>query len=61
MLVVCKNVCFTHVSPDGQDVHLLAATDQQAGAVLAQADVDGKTNESSPASPRCQSRWTWPG
>jgi predicted transposase YbfD/YdcC len=26
-------------------VHLLAAADQQAGAVLAQGDVNGKTNE----------------
>ena len=30
---------------DGQARHLLAAADQQAGAVLAQAEVDGKTNE----------------
>src|SRR5690242_2060700 len=29
----------------GQAQHLLAAADQQAGAVLAQAEVDGKTNE----------------
>jgi hypothetical protein len=34
-----------HASSDGQGVHLLAAADQQAGAVLAQAEVDGKTNE----------------
>ena len=34
-----------HASHDGQPVHLLAALDQQAGAVLAQAGVDGKTNE----------------
>jgi predicted transposase YbfD/YdcC len=34
-----------HASSDGQGVHLLAAADQQAGAVLAQAKVDGKTNE----------------
>jgi predicted transposase YbfD/YdcC len=34
-----------HASSDGQAVHLLAAADQQAGAVLAQASVDGKTNE----------------
>ena len=32
-------------SSDGQARHLLAAADQQAGAVLAQAEVDGKTNE----------------
>ena len=32
-------------SSDGQAVHLLAVIDQQAGAVLAQAGVDGKTNE----------------
>ncbi|HZC39523.1 MAG TPA: ISAs1 family transposase [Streptosporangiaceae bacterium] len=32
-------------SRDGQGVHLLAAADQQVGAVLAQAKVDGKTNE----------------
>jgi DDE_Tnp_1-associated/Transposase DDE domain len=34
-----------HASSDGQAVHLLAAADQQAGVVLAQASVDGKTNE----------------
>jgi predicted transposase YbfD/YdcC len=34
-----------HVSGNGQARHLLAAADQQAGAVLAQAEVDGKTNE----------------
>jgi predicted transposase YbfD/YdcC len=34
-----------HASSDGQAVHLLAAADQQAGAVLAQARVAGKTNE----------------
>ncbi len=34
-----------HASPDGRGVHLLAAADQQAGAVLAQTKVDGKTNE----------------
>jgi len=34
-----------HASSDGQAVHLLAALDQCAGAVLAQATVDGKTNE----------------
>ena len=34
-----------HASSDGQARHLLAAADQQAGAVLAQAEVDGKTNE----------------
>jgi predicted transposase YbfD/YdcC len=34
-----------HASHDGQPVHLLAALDQRAGAVLAQARVDGKTNE----------------
>ena len=34
-----------HASGDGQAAHLLAACDQQAGAVLAQASVDGKTNE----------------
>ena len=34
-----------HASADGQARHLLAAADQQAGAVLAQAEVDGKTNE----------------
>ena len=34
-----------HASSDGQAVHLLAALDQRAGAVLAQAGVDGKTNE----------------
>ena len=31
--------------PHGQARHLLAAADQQAGAVLAQAEVDCKTNE----------------
>ena len=34
-----------HASSDGQAVHLLAALDQRAGAVLAQTGVDGKTNE----------------
>jgi len=34
-----------HASSDGQAVHLLAVADQQAGAVLGQAAVDGKTNE----------------
>jgi predicted transposase YbfD/YdcC len=34
-----------HASGDGQARHLLAAADQQAGAVLAQAEVDGKTSE----------------
>ncbi len=34
-----------HASADGQAAHLLAAADQQASAVLAQARVDGKTNE----------------
>jgi predicted transposase YbfD/YdcC len=34
-----------HASSDGQAVHLLAAMDQQTGAVLGQAGVDGKTNE----------------
>ena len=34
-----------HASSDGQAVHLLAVADQQASAVLAQASVDGKTNE----------------
>ena len=34
-----------HASHDGQPVHLLAAVDQRAGAVLAQVSVNGKTNE----------------
>jgi predicted transposase YbfD/YdcC len=34
-----------HASGDGQARHLLAVADQQAGVVLAQAEVDGKTNE----------------
>ena len=34
-----------HSSSDGQAVHLLGVIDQQARAVLAQAAVDGKTNE----------------
>ena len=34
-----------HASGDGQPVHLLAALDQDAGAVLGQVRVDGKTNE----------------
>ena len=34
-----------HASSQGQAVHLLAVVDQRAGAVLAQASVDGKTNE----------------
>ena len=34
-----------HAHDHGQAVHLLAVADQQASAVLAQAAVDGKTNE----------------
>ena len=34
-----------HSASDGQAAHLLAALDQQAGTVLAQTSVDGKTNE----------------
>jgi len=34
-----------HASGGGQARHLLAAADQQAGTVLAQAEVNGKTNE----------------
>ena len=34
-----------HASGDGQAAHLLAVADQQASAVLAQAAVDGKSNE----------------
>ena len=34
-----------HASADGQGAHLLAAADQHAGAVLAQVQVNGKTNE----------------
>jgi predicted transposase YbfD/YdcC len=34
-----------HARSDGQPVHLLAAADQRASAVLAQSGVDGKTNE----------------
>jgi predicted transposase YbfD/YdcC len=34
-----------HAAAGGQAVHLLAVADQQAGAVLAQASVDAKTNE----------------
>jgi len=34
-----------HASGGGQAVHLLAVADQQASAVLAQAAVDGKSNE----------------
>jgi predicted transposase YbfD/YdcC len=34
-----------HSAGDGQAAHLLAALDQQAGTVLAQTGVDGKTNE----------------
>jgi hypothetical protein len=34
-----------HVGSGGQCVHLLAVIDQQAGAVLRQAGVDGKTIE----------------
>ena len=34
-----------HASGDGQAVHLLAVADQQASAVLAQAAVDGRSNE----------------
>jgi hypothetical protein len=49
-----------HASSDGQAVHLLAALDQRAGAVLAQAQVDGKANEITSSRP-CWSPWTWPG
>jgi predicted transposase YbfD/YdcC len=34
-----------HASAGGQAVHLMAVLDHQAGAVLGQVDVDGKTNE----------------
>jgi predicted transposase YbfD/YdcC len=34
-----------HFAGDGQAAHLLAVIDQQARTALAQADVDGKTNE----------------
>jgi hypothetical protein len=34
-----------HASGAGQAMHLLAAADQKTGTVLAQAEVDGKTNE----------------
>jgi Transposase DDE domain len=34
-----------YASGGGQAVHLLAVADQQASAVLAQAAVDGKSNE----------------
>ena len=34
-----------HASADGQAAHLLAVADQQASVVLAQTEVDGKTNE----------------
>ena len=49
-----------HASGNGQARHLLAAADQQAGAVLAQAEVDGKTNEISAFAPLL-ARWTWLG
>jgi len=49
-----------HASSDGQPVHLLAALDQRAGAVLAQASVDGKTTRLPSLRP-CWSPWTWPG
>jgi hypothetical protein len=49
-----------HASSGGQAVHLLAVADQQAGAVLAQTRVDGKTNEITRFA-RCWSPWTWPG
>jgi len=48
-----------HARGDGQARHLLAAADQQDGAVLAQAEVDGRPMRS-PSSPRCWNRWTWP-
>jgi hypothetical protein len=34
-----------HASGDGHARHLLAAVDQRSGAVLTQAEVDGKANE----------------
>jgi predicted transposase YbfD/YdcC len=40
-----KAVRGTRHASGEQAVHLLAAADQRAGAVLAQAEVDGKTNE----------------
>lgn len=40
-----------HASPDGQAVHLPAAAGQQAGTVLAQARVDGKTSEITASAP----------
>jgi predicted transposase YbfD/YdcC len=40
-----------HASANGQATHLLAVCDQQAGAVLGQAAVDGKTNEISAFAP----------
>ncbi len=43
-----------HASADGQAAHLLAAADQQASAVLAQARVDGKTNEITQFAPLLQ-------
>jgi DDE_Tnp_1-associated len=49
-----------HASSGGQAVHLLAVADQQAGAVLAQTRVEGKTNEITRFA-RCWSPWTWPG
>src|ERR1017187_8854664 len=47
-----------HASADGQAAHLLAVADQEASAVLAQVDVDGKPMRS-PASSRCWQTWTW--
>jgi predicted transposase YbfD/YdcC len=43
-----------HAAGDGQAVHLLAVADQQAGAVLAQASVDGNTNEITQFAPLLQ-------
>ena len=44
-----------HASGDGQAVRLLAALDQRAGAVLAQAGVDGKTNQITAFAPLLES------
>jgi len=43
-----------HASADGRPRHLPAAADQQARAVLAQAEMDGKTNETNES---CMAGW----
>jgi hypothetical protein len=49
-----------NASGAGQARHLLAVADQQAGTVLAPAEVDGKTSEITALAPLL-GHWTWWG